>query len=137
MTFSTDQTKALLRLKGAAEEIARASDSVIHRSPGDLSTLENTAILRGYRERMTSLLKTIEQLVDTADPELAREFRAVVGQPTENPWTIAATGAALVGWLRGTVDAETFEHRVQVEADAYARERIRAERPTGFAPPNR
>jgi hypothetical protein len=49
-----------------------------------------------------------------------------------------ALAAAMAGWLEGVVQGEYFEQRLTAEAEAYAKERVQAERRVGFdAPPGR
>ena len=38
----------------------------------------------------------------------------------------------LSGWLNGLVEAAQFEAKIHAEAEAYARERVKGERPAGF-----
>lgn len=42
--------------------------------------------------------------------------------------------ASLAGWLNGFIEEAQFNMRMQAEADAYAKERVRTERGVGFKP---
>jgi hypothetical protein len=42
---------------------------------------------------------------------------------------------AMAGWLNGFIEEAQFEARLRAEADAYAKERVKAERGIGFQPP--
>jgi HK97 family phage major capsid protein len=63
--------------------------------------------------------------------EVAEEFARVMSL-TPTSQAARAKAAALDGWLRGAVAASTMQMKLEAEAAAYARERVRAERPVGF-----
>jgi hypothetical protein len=73
-------------------------------------------------------------LAEADELDLAGELRRLVpaDDVTAAAWDIQASAAALTGWLRGLVQGEILQSRIQAEADAYARERVKAERPVGF-----
>jgi len=64
----------------------------------------------------------------TVEITTSRDDPLTGGAATE----VQAKAAALKGWLRGLVEAEAFEMKTRAEAEAYAAERVRAERRVGF-----
>jgi hypothetical protein len=64
---------------------------------------------------------------------LAEEFARIIPREQQIFWRdVDPRASALVGWLRGAVQAESFQMRVDAEARAYAEARIREERRVGF-----
>jgi hypothetical protein len=116
-----EQTKKLMRLQATAEQIAAAAKAAVR-------TREQAAAAH----QLDALIAQVEDLLHDADDILAEEFEAVAGERTV-PGQVHAQANAVFGWIKGATEAETFEARVQAEAEALAKERVRTERKPGFA----
>lgn len=126
-------TKRLMRLQGMAEELLAATQRV-----------KGAPKLNSVSGRISDVVEQVKDMLRDVDPQLAREFeREIAPDPFRRGLVAAVAGAgpaaaveaqaaALVGWLRGVVEAETFEGKMREEARAYAEARVREERPVGF-----
>jgi hypothetical protein len=133
----------LLRIRNSAQEALTAT-------PPDHSSAWN-----GLVETYERLREWAAQVIGDAHRD---EFNRLFPQTIDQ--RIAGTGAAggrpnpaalfaqqevaseartrlgsLAGWLNGFIEEAQFRTRVQAESDAYAKERVKAERGVGFKPP--
>jgi hypothetical protein len=126
VALSWAKTKALIRLQGVAEELAQVA---IHAN--------SPAAAIAVNDRLLSVIDEVATTI-AADKRLGAEFTTIVvrGTPRRSgPQVVAEiipTAAALVGWLKGAIGAETWETRVRAEATALADARMREERNIGF-----
>jgi hypothetical protein len=116
-----EQTKKLMRLEEAAEEIAATAKAA------SMSRQQRAA-----GRQLDALIAQVKEVLEEADGSLATEFEAVAGERAVDA-QVPAQASAVFGWIKGATEAETFEARVQAEAEALAKERVRKENPTGFA----
>jgi hypothetical protein len=114
-------TKRLIRLQGVADELlgaARRADT----------TAEETAV----EEHLDAVMSEVVEVLAETDAEMAEEFRQTVVAGTRGAGSVGPRAATLVGWLKGAVYAESLEHRIEAEAQAYAQARVEQEQPLGF-----
>lgn len=126
----------VVRLKSAIE----AACKTVQNDQSEQIALAQEPLERSYRTLRT-------QVRDAVDSELHEEFDALF---PENPPDIinrsqgrlglmmarALQAKALLetmaGWLGGIVDSATEERRLRIEAEEYAKERVRQERGVGL-----
>jgi hypothetical protein len=121
--LTREQLGALIRLQGAAEEIQTSVRAV----PGD-----HHVQIGAIGEQLRALISEVAGVI-THDESLSAEFGRVVTVEPEIFWrNVEPRASALVGWLRGAVQAESLQMRIEAEARAYADARVQAERPVGF-----
>lgn len=123
MALDTPTLKALIRLQSTAEGLLDAAGKAA-------GNHEKQAV----RDRLGLLANEIAEVLRGADAQLAEELARVFDpRPEEHTrHSVQADAAALAGWLRGVIAAETQEVRMKVEAEAYAAARIKEERGVGF-----
>jgi hypothetical protein len=123
MALTAEQLGALIRLQGAAEEVQASARAVEGRGHVQLGTIG---------EQLQVVIEEVATAI-AGDANLLMEFRRVLPAEDTIFWRdVEPRASALVGWLRGAVQAASFQMRIEVEAQAYAVERVRAERPIGF-----
>lgn len=120
------ETKRLMRYLATAQEIAAAAKE---------SSRRGTARQASVGRQLDALIADVREFLKRASPlHMAREFDAIVGERTSTT-QVEAQAVAVFGWLKGATDAEAWEAGVKAQAEAYAQERIRKERRTGFSGP--
>jgi hypothetical protein len=124
MAFTWEDTKRLARLQGLAEELLAGARAT--RGPETMRMID---------QHLDKLMDEIAALLEGADAVAAAEFHRTVRSVTGGWSGAPARAAAVVGWLRGAVEAESLERRIAAEAQAYGEERARQERGVGFAAP--
>lgn len=128
MTLAWEQTKQLMRMQGVAEELlfAARNASAGGGRPGGTTPLE------AVRAQIGAVVEQVRRVLEASDPALTEEFTEVLTS-SSGVYGAEAQAAALFGWLKGVVAAESFEARIKEDARAYAEERVRQERPVGFS----
>src|SRR6266511_3555558 len=120
MPLTAAQLAALIRLQETAEEVLASARAVEGRSHTQLGAVG---------EQLQGLVTEVARVI-ADDADLSAEFGRVVPVEEEIFWRdVEPRASALVGWLRGAVQAETLQMRIVAEAQAYADARVRAERP--------
>jgi hypothetical protein len=123
MPLSAEQLAALIRLQGAAEEVQTSARAVEGRSHAQLGAIG---------EQLQGVATEVARVIE-ADQALSAEFARVMPAEDQIFWRdVEPRASALVGWLRGAVQAETLQMRIEAEARQYAEARLRTERPVGF-----
>jgi hypothetical protein len=125
MSLSWDDTKTLMRLQGLVEELL-----------APLPKRQSNSPLRAASDQLEAVVKEALSVLDVADERMAAELRRLVEAAGDGFSSVEARGAAVSGWLKNAVEAELIERRIAAEAEAYAKERVRAERPIGFQAPD-
>lgn len=120
MPLSAPDVKTLLRFQMMAAELAHTAEKA--------TTVQQAAAVS---VRLDAVMDELGDVLQGADPELAAEFRKTVTEGPSSPAALGPRAAALVGWIKGAVEAEKWEIRVKAGAEAYAKARIREERKTG------
>ena len=128
MALTWEQTKALIRAKAVADELMTAA-----RRASDRSSVQRSAAAGRNIDALVEQVRGVLAQADT--PDLVGEFDAMLAGAEGGASAVEARAAAVLGWLEGVVEAESFEMRLREEAAAYAEARVRAERPVGFAQP--
>lgn len=127
VSLTREQLKAVIRIRGAAAQLVDSARAV---KGGDFQQL------RAIGDQLRPLFEIVQEAVGALE-DLDAELAKVVGSSEgEIFWReVEPRGAAFVGWLDGVLNAESLQMRIEAEAQAYAAERVKAERPTGFHPP--
>lgn len=128
MALSLEQTKHLIRLQTTAEELL---GSVRAWKGGNVSPL------RAASDQIDALISSVRDvLLASEDRQLADQFEREVAGESSGFHGADARASALVGWLKGVTQAESFEAQMAANAKAYAEAKVRAERGVGFQPPD-
>jgi PAS domain-containing protein len=121
MPLNWEQTKALMRYCGMAEELVESTSQI--------RSIQSANAIDG---RVVAVGEEVLRILLDADPEMAREFNAVVMEGSGMGVRAVPRAAALLGWLKGAIESETWEARLRAEAEALAEARLREERGVGF-----
>jgi hypothetical protein len=114
MPMSRAKTKALMRLQSVAEELGQVA-----------TRADSPAAAIALNDRLLSVIDEVSRTV-TADNRLAAEFETIVVKGTprrsrpQQAAEIIPTAAALVGWLKGAIEAETWDTKLRADAAALA-----------------
>lgn len=125
MPLNWEQTKSLVRIQGLIADMLSGLDS-----------RRNNAPLRAADRALDAVVEEVLGILDAGEPQTADEFRRLHDGLGSGFASVQARGGAILGWLKGAVEAETLQRRMAEEARAYGEARARAERRVGFAAPN-
>ena len=108
--------KKLIRIQSSAAATAKA----VH--PGSTPAPQIRSVFWRLRNELLE--------GDALTPDLCDELRRTF--PDSDPSAGLPHLVALAGWIAGVITGEQAEEQMRLNAEAYARERVRAERGVGF-----